>query len=138
MMPKETMMAPMPNTGSKRILIIVLVCALVATSILAGYFYLQMSKLKKNSQGLGQEEVQKVVSKVSHLILLPEGETPTISTLTDKDISLLKSQPFFSKAHSGDQLLVYTNAKEAILYSPANNIIVAVAPVTIGSSTEKK
>ena len=117
---------------------------LIVTMSMAGYFYSQIVSLKKNPQILAQQEVQKVVAEVSRLIVLPEGETPTIATVTDPD--LLKDQPFFAKAQKGDKVLIYTNAKKAILYNPTSNKIVEVAPLNIGnntstptpSSTEKK
>lgn len=110
----------------------VLVVALIASIGTGAYFYSQVVKLKQNPQVLAQQEVQKVVAQVSRLIVLPEGEMPTIATVTDPE--KLKDQPFFSKAQKGDKLLIYTNAKKAILYSPTNNKIVEVAPINIGNT----
>lgn len=111
------------------ILVILLLVAIGAAS----YFYLQFAELKKNPQKLAQQEVQELVSKVSKLIVLPEGETPTVATVTDPE--KLKDQPFFTNAKNGDKVLIYTNAKKAILYDPVKNKIVEVAPVNIGETT---
>lgn len=110
------------------ILVILLLVAIGAAS----YFYLQFAELKKNPQRIAQQEVQELVSKVSKLIVLPEGETPTVATVTDPE--KLKDQPFFAKTKKGDKILIYTNAKKAILYDPVNNKIVEVAPVNIGGT----
>jgi len=110
------------------ILVILLLVAIGAAS----YFYLQLAELRKNPQKIAQQEVQELVSKVSKLIVLPEGETPTIATVSDPE--KLKEQPFFANAKKGDKVLIYTNAKKAILYDPVNNKIVEVAPVNIGET----
>ena len=101
-----------------------------------GYFYYQNQKTQKakaNPQASAQEEVKKVVASVSKLIDLPTGEEPTVATVTD--ISKLKDQPFFSKAKNGDKVLIYTNAKKAILYDPILNKVLDVAPINMGTSS---
>ena len=42
---------------------------------------------------------------------------------------------FFSKAKVGDKVIIYTNARKAILYDPVAGKIVEVAPVNIGTPT---
>lgn len=74
--------------------------------------------------------MQTIINKVSRLIVLPEGETPTIATVADP--SKLKGQAFFANAKVGDKVLIYPNSKKAILYDPNQDIIVEVAPVNIG------
>ena len=53
---------------------------------------------------------------------------------TVSDLEKLKDQPFFAKAKIGDKVLIYTDAKKAILYDPVNDKIVEVAPINIGNS----
>jgi len=124
--------AEKPRMGGK-MMTSLLVLALILVVGLAGYLYWQNVQLKKNPQAVAQEQVKSLVAKVGKLILLPTDETPTIATVTDPN--LLKSQEFFSKAQTGDQVLIYTNAKEAILYRPSSNMIINVAPVNIGNTT---
>jgi hypothetical protein len=71
------------------------------------------------------------VAAVGKLIVLPTDEQPTLATVVDP--SKLKNQPFFAQAQKGDQVLIYTNARKAILYSPTANKIVEVAPLIIGA-----
>jgi len=68
----------------------------------AYYFYSKYSDLGANPNKVAQEETAKVVAKVSKLIVLPEGETPTVATVADPE--LLKNQPFFAKAKKGDKV----------------------------------
>lgn len=49
------------------------------------------------------------------------------------DPEKLRDQPFFANAQRGDKVLIYANAKKAILYNPPSNKIIEVAPVNIGN-----
>jgi len=109
--------------------VIILLFLIVAGA--AVYFYLQLTELQKNPQKVAEKETKALIERVAKLIVLPEGETPTIATVTDPE--LLKSQAFFANAKKGDKVLIYTNAKKAILYDPVANKIVEVAPVNIGT-----
>lgn len=108
-----------------------------------GYFsfsyYKEYRDLKNNPQKATQEENEKIIKKISKLILLPEGEDPTIATVTDPQ--KLKEQPFFAHAEAGDKVLIYTRAGKAILYNPKKNLLVDVAPMNLslpGESMPKK
>jgi hypothetical protein len=103
----------------------------VAAVVLAGYFYSQVRTLKQNPQSISQKEVNDLVSKVGKLAFLPEGEVPTIATVSDPEA--LKDQPFFNKSQKGDKVLIYAQSKKAILYSVSTNKIIDVAPLNIGS-----
>ena len=116
--------------GQKFLKVVVPIVAVVAI-VVAGYFYNQVRILKKNPQVAAQQEVDQLVAKVSNLIVLPTGETPTIATISDP--SALKDQPFFASAVKGDKVLIYAQAKKAILYSVNLNKILDVAPLTIGT-----
>ncbi len=117
----------------KFIKIVVPVIALVAIGLCV-YFYSQIKVLKQNPTVAAQKEVTDLVAKVSKLVVLPEGETPTIATVSEPDA--LKDQPFFAKAVKGDKVLIYAQAKKAFLYSVSLNKILDVAPLNIGSSTK--
>jgi hypothetical protein len=108
--------------------VIVFLAALAA----AGYYYKEASDLKNNplkQQAVLDGDIKDLVAKVSRLIILPEGEEPTIATVSDPE--KLKNQPFFAKAKTGDKVLIYSQAKKAILYNPESDKIVEVAPLNI-------
>lgn len=110
-----------------RYLIFILIFA--AGSGAAYYFYLHTYK---TGQPLAkQEDTAALVAHIGRLIILPQNEEPTIATVADPE--LLKTQPFFAGAKKGDKVLIYNNAKKAILYDPVNNIIINVAPINIGA-----
>ena len=78
------------------------------------------------SQKSGGDTTQ-VLLEVEKLTELPQGETPTIATVTD--VKPLQSQDFFKDAQTGDKLLLFTKSKRAILYRPSTNKIIVVAPL---------
>ena len=71
-----------------------------------------------------QAEVGELVKAVGKLITLPEGEIPTLATVTD--VEKVKGQTFFAKAQNGDRVLIYHQAKRAYLYRPSEKKIIEV------------
>jgi hypothetical protein len=111
-----------------RIFITVCVLALVG---LAGYFYNQYRIAQKrlnNPQQAVADDVKALTATVGKLIVLP-AEDPTVATVADVD--KLKNQRFFTNALNGDKVLIFNNAKKAILYRPSINKIVEIMPINI-------
>ena len=107
--------------------IIIILVILLCSSLGAGlYFY---KKSIDNAPKDTQKELQDTVKIISKLMVLPTNETPTLATVNDPE--KLKNQSFFANAKVGDKVLIYTNAKKAILYNPAQNKIVEVSPLNI-------
>jgi hypothetical protein len=86
-----------------------------------------------NSGQLTPDQTKAIVAEVGKLIDLPTGEEPTVATITDA--SKLASQEFFKHAQNGDQVLIYTNAKKAYLYSTSLKKILDVEPISVGSAS---
>ncbi len=95
------------------------------------YLYKEVSTLKENPQAAAQKEVSDLVQVIGKLIVLPEGETPTVATVSEPE--RLKDQPFFAKAKAGDKVLLYSTARKAYLYDPVANKLLEVAPLNIGT-----
>lgn len=95
------------------------------------YFYTKYRQAVSEKSSFS--EIETIVKKVSQLMELPQGEIPTLATVNDK--SKLQNQEFFQKAENGDKVLVYTQAKKAILYRPSTNKIIDVAPIRSTSQT---
>lgn len=114
--------------------IIVLFVILVA---LTGYFYFQYNKtntLLHNPTLAAKEEADSILPKVARLMDLPTGENPTIGTVVN--VSKLKGQPFFTKSKNGDKIIIYSNARKAILYRPSENKIIDVTQINIGATSQ--
>jgi disulfide bond formation protein DsbB len=110
--------------------IVIRIIAVVAV-VLAVYFYMQVRDLKKNPNIAAQQEAASLVSKVGRLAILPTDETPTIATVSDPEA--LKDQTFFANAVKGDKVLIYAQAKKAVLYSVSMDKIIEIAPLNIGN-----
>jgi len=88
------------------------------------YFYIQYNDPEK----VKVRESASLVAEVGELMFLPEGETPTIATVTEP--GKLANQPFFKNAMLNDKVLIYSQERKIILYRPAENKIVEVASLS--------
>lgn len=123
---------------NKRFITLVALLIIAGSGAAGGYYYNQYNESQKevkrlsNPQEAAKAQVNEAVANVGKLVDLPTGETPTLATVNDP--AKLKDQAFFAKAKTGDQVLIYTQAKKAILYRPSTNKIIEIAPVNIGAS----
>lgn len=120
--------------GKKSAVIVGVLLLILLSAVPSYYFYKQYQKVQKQLLDpalAAKEQTFALVVAVGKLIELPKGEDPTVATISDKE--KLKDQPFFNNAKNGDKIIIYTNAKKAILYDPVANKIIDVAPVNIGS-----
>jgi hypothetical protein len=121
--------------GNKALLIIIAIVVLAIAVLPSYYFYSQYKKtpsLLSNPTASSTAQAKVLVDEVGKLMVLPTTEQPTIATVSD--VSKLAGQPFFANAKNGDKVLIYTQAKEAILYRESINKIIQVAPINLGSS----
>lgn len=105
----------------------------IATGSTAYHYYYQYKKTLKNSAVEGKSEAQSLSDTIGKFMELPEGEEPTLATVTD--VEKIKDQPFFAKAQNGDKALIYTKNGKAILYRPSTGKIIEVSMI---SGTEDK
>lgn len=121
----------MVKTFLKRYIVPILIVLVVILALLAGYFYKQSTGADaKARQSIA--EAKDLSKKVGRLMVLPEGETPTIATVSDPEA--LSDQEFFVDAKVGDKVLIYSNAKKAILFDPKANKIINIAPLNAGQT----
>lgn len=114
------------SNKAKVFLAMVFLVALAATLV----FYNQARTIEQNPGKVNQEKINFLVGQASKIILLPQGETPTVATIAN--MAPLANNPFFAKAKVGDQVLFYPFARRAFIYRPGSNIIVEVASLNIG------
>lgn len=113
--------------------IILLILISAFPSLYFYYKYHQVQQLLQNAPSGSREEIKALVEKVGKLIELPTDEEPTVATVTD--LEKLKDQPFFARAKIGDKVLIYNNAKKAILYDPIADRVIEIGPLVIPSPT---
>lgn len=120
----------------KKKMLILLACVVTMAALVPSiYFFNKYQKAQKSLQNptaYAKEEAKQIKEKVGKLIELPQDEEPTMATVTDAD--KLREQPFFANAQNGDRVLIFTQAKKAVLYRPSSNKIIEVAPVNIGNN----
>lgn len=122
-------------------MILVALLVVIGGAGAGGYYYNKYNNSQKevkrlsNPQEAAKAQISSVVAQVGRLVELPPGETPTLATVTDP--SKLKDQAFFANSKVGDQVLIYTQAKKAVLYRPSTNKIIEIAPVNIGNTTSQ-
>lgn len=131
---------------SKRLLIAANIVALLSFAGAAGFFYKKYHDATATSpEQLQQAQVEQTIKEVGKLYNLPGNEKPDVATVKDKE-ALKKQYPFFDQAENDDVVLIYKEAKLAILYRPATKKLVKVGPVnvesglsirTVGSDTER-
>jgi len=92
-----------------------ILAGLATVVVVAAAIYFFSRRGTDNSEAVSERERDELVAEVSKLIILPPGETPTIATVSD--LEALKGEPFFKNAQKGDKVLIYSEAKKAILYS---------------------
>lgn len=101
-------------------ILIILLCAV------AGYFFWQYISVKNNPSAVAEETTARIVKKVGEIYSLPGG-TPTIAQVQDKE--KVKDQEFFKGAENGDYILLYTDAKLALLYRESIHKLIYVGPI---------
>ena len=106
---------------------IVIVVVIVWT---ASFFELGRDTVYQTNPNLqDQEQAAEILQKVGQLIQLPADETPTMAAISATRQAPKQGQPFLTNAENGDVLIVYDNAREALLYRPSINKLIAVGPV---------
>lgn len=139
--PKLNILSTAMSAKYKNLVLVMSIITLVGLGVAAFSFYeysktqkeLQaMKKLITASQKTGNDQLSKIITEVGKIIKLPEGEVPTMATISD--ISKLNDQAFFKNGKNGNVLLVYSQAGKAILYDPVDKKIVEIAPVNSNGS----
>lgn len=123
----------------KKILILANVLLIAGLAGFGGYYFMKYRDVKNNpasAEQAAKDQAAKTIEEVGRLYDLPEGEEPSIATVSDKE--KLKDQPFFAKAENNDITLIYSNAKLAILYRPSTKQIINVSSVTIQDNLRVK
>jgi uncharacterized membrane protein len=98
------------------------------------YFYKRYNELKRDPILTQQSEQERVIERVQKLYSVPQ-EDPSIVQVEDP--AKVKSQAFFKEAQKGDYVLLYQNAKLAILYREKTNKIINTGPISTDTTQQK-
>lgn len=133
---------------SKKLIFGVLNVALLAGLAAFGATYFNKYNDIKNMspEQIQQAQTDQYISDINKLYSLPKDEKPDVATVKDKE-ALKKQYPFFDQAENDDVVVIYKDAKLAILYRPSEKKLVKVGPVnvesgvsirTVGNESERK
>jgi hypothetical protein len=125
-----------PSKSSRWVLISVCVAVFLALAVAVGsavYFSRKYNDLKTDTKSGAVEEKDRIVQKVGKLFSIPD-ETASLVKVEDK--TKINSQEFFKKTENGDYVLVFKDAKLAILYRESTNKIINTGPISIGDNQE--
>lgn len=93
------------------------------------YYYSEYQKLSQRAKD-PQAEIKEILDKVGKLIELPDEE-PTVATVQDAE--QIRNQPFFAKAQNGYRVILFTNAKLAILFDEQANKLINVGSINVST-----
>jgi hypothetical protein len=103
---------------------------ILATLIMSGcviFFFQYRADMKTEYDStLPKTEAEALSREVGMVVLVPEGEIPSVAHVEDPE--KLAGQEFFARAQAGDKVLVYAKAKKAILYRPAEKRVIEMMP----------
>lgn len=108
---------------------------LLAGSVAFGVIYFQKYQ-QLNSMSAAefeQRENDRIISKIAKLYTLPAEEQPEIAIVKDKEA--LRQNPFFEQAENGDFVVIFRDAKLALLYRPGEDRLVKVGPLNVQDTT---
>lgn len=112
----------------KKHIVKLLVLLVVLSTVSSVYFY---KKSTDSESKASLKEAEELVSVIGEIALLPTGEVPTVATVSDPEA--LRDQPFFIDSKKDDKVLIYSNAKKAILYRPSIEKVINIAPLNVGA-----
>lgn len=126
---KKTVVTKSNKGMVKKLLIVVLALVFVGSIGLNVKQYLDNKDLKKNPPQVSvEEENKRVLEAVAKLYKLPDEAPSDVGKITNKDE--LKDE-FFTDAQNGDYLLLFKNAKLAIIYRESEGRIIKSGPLII-------
>lgn len=116
---------------TKKILsILILIIILLLAFAIFKKFYNPKDELGKKTEQLSDKQTTAIVKKISKLIVVPADEKPMIVPISNAD-ELIAEQRFYIGSEDGDYVIVYPNAKKAIIYRESENKLINVGPVII-------
>ncbi len=103
---------------------------MIIYALIMGAIYKNEMANKNKAQA---KEEQQTIDKIAKLLRLP-NETPIFTTVyNEKDF---ENNNLFRVVKKGDKILLFINAKQAIIYRPSTNQVIEVLPVKETTKTK--
>lgn len=117
--------------SKRKIAIVALVGMVIIFAISAGFFIWQQKNTKTQAapkKETAEQTSTRILREVSKIYALPKDEEPSVAAIEDS--SKLNGQTFFDQAQDGDYLLVYPDAKLALIYRAQVGQLINVGPIS--------
>ncbi len=124
------------TTLIRRRFFIIVAVVVVSGAGLSGYRLVQGFWPWSSAEVRAAAELSSAVRAVGKHLIMPPG-TPVLATVQDAEV-LKGEQSFFAHAENGDQLLIFSESRQAVLYSPSRDIIVNIGPIEYGGERSGK
>jgi hypothetical protein len=111
----------------KKLLSILVTIVVIAALAFGAYSYYRLSHVKSDTEISTKVGVDDLITRLSQLYLVPNGEVPTIATVTDPE--KIKEKAMFISVEVGDKVFLFTNAGKAVLYRPSLDKIVDIVSI---------
>ncbi len=118
--------------------VFIVILLLVGGGLFAKEYLNTKQELKdlQNPVTAGGTELQSIVGAVGKLGDIPQNETPTLYTVSDK--TKLGNEIFFKDAENGDRLLFFPSSRKLVLYRPSTDRIIGLTVLNISSDGTKQ
>ena len=90
----------------------------------------QIVALRNNPLLVAEKKTNDTIQAVSQLTTIPQGDTPTVSEVTDSE-SVKKSIVGLTDVQNGDKLLFYFKGGKFIQYRPSTDKIILNQPLNV-------
>jgi hypothetical protein len=130
---KSPVQAPVVKPAQKKQITGLLIGAGVILVGVLLLFLLPSGDIAKDGK-ISEREARTLKGEVGKLIVLPQEE-PVMALVTNAD-QLIAEQPFYQGVSNGDVLIIYPQARKAILYSYKNKKLINVGPVNVGEASK--
>jgi hypothetical protein len=124
----------MKNNKTRNILIAIVLLILVGGIGYLGYEYFNLKNKLDDPDYLKNLQTQqltsnkeKILSRLSAILLLPDEVNPKIATINNVDDLRKENPQFYKNAQNGDTLVLYSEL--AIIYRDSSNKIINIAPI---------
>lgn len=119
---------------TKRKFNIILMTMVIVPLLLSGLLIYKINKVDKETSN--KKATEELIEKVSKIYLVPEGEEPTIASVSDPQA--VKNNSFFTLSEKDDKILIFPKSGRAVLYRPSINKIIETTAINIDTINIKE
>ena len=111
-------------------IIVVVIITAVVLMVMDKFKPMQEQQMiqKQQQNNAPLDDTEKLISRVSELIVVKKDEQPTVATVQNADLLKVDNPDFYKNAVNGDRLIIWSD--KAVLYSTSEDKLLAVMPIS--------